>query len=64
MTLTCDPLWLQSINIAVISYTRTLRVTLKTHKGFIDEEKFKLCMVKAFEVISKAAMETPNKNKD
>jgi len=52
---------LQSINIAVISYTKTLRITLKTQKGFIDEKKFKFCVVKAFEVISKAAMEIPNK---
>lgn len=61
-TITCYPLWLQSINIAVISYTRTLRITLKTKKGFIDE-KFKFCAVKAFEVISKAAMAIPNKSK-
>ncbi|KAG2397182.1 uncharacterized protein HKW66_Vig0145820 [Vigna angularis] len=47
----------ESINISVISYTRTLRITLKTQKGFIDEKKFKLCVVKAFDVISKAAME-------
>ncbi|RDX86613.1 hypothetical protein CR513_32035, partial [Mucuna pruriens] len=52
----------QSINIAVINYTRTLRITLKTQKGFIDE-KFKFCLVKAFEVISKVAMEIPNKSK-
>ena len=62
-TITCYPLWLQSINIAVISYTRTLRITLKTKKGFIDEKKFKFYAVKAFEVISKATMEIPNKSK-
>ncbi|KAL2328197.1 hypothetical protein Fmac_021624 [Flemingia macrophylla] len=53
----------ESINIAVISYTRTLRITLKTQKGFIDEKKFKFFIVKAFEVISKAALEIPSKNK-
>ncbi|XP_061362896.1 wax ester synthase/diacylglycerol acyltransferase 11-like isoform X1 [Gastrolobium bilobum] len=53
----------ESINIAVMSYTRVLRVTLKTQKGFIDEQKFKFCMVKAFEDISKAATEVPNKSK-
>ncbi|XP_027345758.1 O-acyltransferase WSD1-like [Abrus precatorius] len=53
----------ESINIAVISYARTLRITLKTQKGFIDEKKFKFCMVEAFEVITKAAMEMPNKSK-
>ncbi|XP_027909849.1 O-acyltransferase WSD1-like isoform X1 [Vigna unguiculata] len=53
----------ESINISVISYTKTLRITLKTQKGFIDERKFKLCVVKAFDVISKAAMEMPNKTK-
>jgi len=47
-----------------MSYTRILRITLKTQKGFIDEKKFKLCIVRAFEVISKAVMEIPNKNKD
>ncbi|RDX60849.1 O-acyltransferase WSD1, partial [Mucuna pruriens] len=51
----------ESINIAVISYTRTLRITLKTQKGFIDENKFKFCVVKAFEVISEAAMKKLNK---
>ncbi|KEH30693.1 O-acyltransferase WSD1-like protein [Medicago truncatula] len=35
----------ESINIAVMSYTRILRITLKTQKGFIDEQKFKFCMV-------------------
>ncbi|XP_045820672.1 wax ester synthase/diacylglycerol acyltransferase 4-like [Trifolium pratense] len=53
----------ESINIAVMSYTKTLRITLKTHKGFIDEQKFKLCMVRAFEDISKVAMEIPSKTK-
>jgi len=46
-----------------MSYTKILRITLKTRKGFIDEEKLKLCIViRAFEVISKSAMEITNKN--
>ncbi|KAJ1397528.1 O-acyltransferase, WSD1, N-terminal [Sesbania bispinosa] len=53
----------ESIDIAVMSYRRILRITLKTQKGFIDEQKFKLCMVKAFEDISRAAMEMPSKSK-
>jgi hypothetical protein len=55
---------LQSIDIAVMSYARILRITLKTQKDLIDEQKFKLCMARAFEIISKAAsMEIPNKKK-
>ncbi|CAJ1978917.1 unnamed protein product [Sphenostylis stenocarpa] len=53
----------ESINIAVMSYTTTLRITMKTHKGFIDEKKLKFCVVKAFEVISKAATEIPTESK-
>ncbi|KAK2434722.1 O-acyltransferase WSD1 [Trifolium repens] len=53
----------ESIDIAVMSYTRTLRITLKTQKDLIDEHKFKSCMVRAFEAISKASMEIPNKTK-
>ncbi|MCI07099.1 O-acyltransferase WSD1-like, partial [Trifolium medium] len=53
----------ESIDIAVMSYARTLRITLKTQKDLIDEQKFKLCMVRAFEAISKASMEIPNKTK-
>jgi len=47
-----------------MSYAKVLRITFTTLKGFIDEQKFKLCIEKAFDVISKAAMEisqTPNK---
>lgn len=50
-------LWLQDINIAIMSYMKTLRITLKTIKGFIDEQKLKGCMDKAVEVIFEAAME-------
>jgi len=34
-----------------------LRITLKTLKGFIDEQRLKFCLEKAIEVIFKAAME-------
>jgi len=34
-----------------------LRITLKTLKGFIDEQKLKFCIEKAVEVIFEAAME-------
>ncbi|XP_058735214.1 wax ester synthase/diacylglycerol acyltransferase 4-like [Vicia villosa] len=46
----------QDINIAIMSYVKVLRVSMKTLKGFIDEQKLKFCMEKAFEVIFKASM--------
>ncbi|CAK8577026.1 unnamed protein product [Lathyrus sativus] len=46
----------QDINITIMSYVKVLRVTMKTLKGFIDEEKLKFCMEKAFEIIFKASM--------
>ncbi|KAL1363047.1 hypothetical protein HN51_011246 [Arachis hypogaea] len=48
----------ENVNITIMSYVNTLRITMRTMKGFIDEQKFKNCMEKAFEVIFKAAMET------
>ncbi|CAL5212767.1 unnamed protein product [Lathyrus oleraceus] len=45
----------QEINITIMSYVKILRVTMNTLKGFIDEEKLKFCMEKAFEVIFKAS---------
>jgi hypothetical protein len=36
---------------------KTLRITLKTQKGFINEHKLKFCMEKAVELIFKAAVE-------
>lgn len=48
-----------------MSYVGELRITSKTLKGFIDEQKFKFCIEKAYDVMFKAAMEiseTPNKN--
>lgn len=47
-----------------MSYVGELRITLKTLKGFIDEQKFKFCIEKAFDEIFKDAMEIyeiPNK---
>ncbi|CAI8617044.1 unnamed protein product [Vicia faba] len=46
----------QDINITIMSYVEVLRVTMKTLKGFIDEEKLKLCMENAFEFIFTASM--------
>ncbi|CAJ1978919.1 unnamed protein product [Sphenostylis stenocarpa] len=53
----------ENVDITIMSYVKVLRITLRTLKGFIDEQKFKFCMEKAFDVIFKAAMEnsqTPN----
>jgi hypothetical protein len=36
---------------------KTLRITLKIQKEFIDEHKLKFCMEKAVELIFKAAVE-------
>ncbi|XP_020237589.1 O-acyltransferase WSD1 [Cajanus cajan] len=55
----------ENVDITIMSYVKVLRITLRTLKGFVDEQKFKFCMEKAFDVIYKAAMEiseTPNKN--
>ncbi|MED6172970.1 hypothetical protein PIB30_054923 [Stylosanthes scabra] len=48
----------ENVNITIMSYVNTLRITMRTMKGFVDEQKFKSCMEKSFEVISKSAMET------
>ncbi|KAJ7974223.1 O-acyltransferase WSD1 [Quillaja saponaria] len=47
----------ESVAISIMSYMGKLRVTLKTEKGFIDEQKLKSCMGKAYEMILKAAQE-------
>ncbi|KAI4353736.1 hypothetical protein L6164_002667 [Bauhinia variegata] len=47
----------ECIGITVISYVKTVRITLKTQKGFIEEKKLRSCMEKAFEVLYKDAME-------
>ncbi|GAU40259.1 hypothetical protein TSUD_60490 [Trifolium subterraneum] len=55
----------ENVDITIMSYVKILRITMRTLKGFIDEQKFKFCMEKAIEVIFKAAMdisEIPTKN--
>ncbi|KAK7295345.1 hypothetical protein RJT34_18252 [Clitoria ternatea] len=49
----------ESLVISIMSYMGVLRVTLKTEKDFIDEQKLKSCMQSAFEKILQAAMEFP-----
>jgi hypothetical protein len=56
---------LQNVNISIVSYVKLLIITLRTLKGFIDENILKFSMEKAVEVIFKAAMEVSeitNKN--
>ncbi|KAJ1426788.1 O-acyltransferase, WSD1, N-terminal [Sesbania bispinosa] len=50
----------ESLGITVVSYAGVLRVTLKTEKDFIVEQKLKSCMQSAFETILKAATEIPH----
>ncbi|XP_027345757.1 O-acyltransferase WSD1-like [Abrus precatorius] len=55
----------ENLNVTIMSYVKVIRITLRTLKGFIDEQKLKFCMEKAYEVIFKAAMEIsemPNKS--
>lgn len=40
-----------------------IKVTLKTEKDLIDEQKLKSCMQSAFEMILRAAMEIPLETK-
>jgi len=40
-----------------------IRLTLKTEKDFIDEQKLMSCMQSAFEMILRAAMEIPLETK-
>ncbi|KAL2330001.1 hypothetical protein Fmac_017582 [Flemingia macrophylla] len=47
----------ESLAISIMSYLGVLRVTLKTEKDYIDEQKLKSCMQSAFEMILKAATE-------
>ncbi|KAG4980217.1 hypothetical protein JHK82_033453 [Glycine max] len=47
----------QNVNVEIMSYVGELRITSKTLKGFIDEQKFKFCIEKAFDEIFKDAME-------
>ncbi|XP_006582315.2 O-acyltransferase WSD1 isoform X2 [Glycine max] len=55
----------ENVDITIMSYVKVIRITLRTLKGFVDEQKFKFCIEKAYDVMFKAAMEiseTPNKN--
>ncbi|XP_010272425.1 PREDICTED: O-acyltransferase WSD1-like [Nelumbo nucifera] len=45
----------QSLTITVMSYMGKLRVAVGVEKGFIDSQKFNLCIENAFERIYKAA---------
>ena len=49
--------YLQSLVITMISYMDDLRITFRSEKEFIDDEKLTSCMNKAFENIYKAFME-------
>lgn len=56
-----DHLELQSLTILVLSYMEKLRIAIGTEKGFIDEEKFKVSIENAFDMIFKAALGTDNR---
>ncbi|GAB4859493.1 hypothetical protein Ancab_010960 [Ancistrocladus abbreviatus] len=43
--------------ITIVTYMRNVRIGVTVQKGFIDLEKFKSCLQRAFELISKAANE-------
>ncbi|KAK7394515.1 hypothetical protein VNO78_15044 [Psophocarpus tetragonolobus] len=47
----------ESLVISIMSYMGVLRVTLKTEKYFIDEQKLKSCMQSAFEIILQASID-------
>ncbi|XP_027926793.1 O-acyltransferase WSD1-like [Vigna unguiculata] len=53
----------ESLVISIMSYMEVIKVTLKTEKDFIDEQKLKSCMQSAFEMILQAAMEIPLETK-
>ncbi|MED6158340.1 hypothetical protein PIB30_031862 [Stylosanthes scabra] len=53
----------ESLVISMMSYMGMIRVTFKTEKDFIDENKLKSCMQSAFEMILKAAREIPEKTR-
>ncbi|GAB4832007.1 hypothetical protein Ancab_006024 [Ancistrocladus abbreviatus] len=44
----------QSIIITVMSYMRNLRIAVGVEKGFIDLQKFKMCLENAFQLIFEA----------
>ncbi|KAL1560671.1 wax ester synthase/diacylglycerol acyltransferase 3-like [Salvia divinorum] len=47
----------QSLSVTMISYVGKLRIAVTAEKGFIDQNKMKVCIEYAFEVIYKAALE-------
>ncbi|XP_004489154.1 wax ester synthase/diacylglycerol acyltransferase 4-like [Cicer arietinum] len=49
----------ESLTISIMSYMGVLRVTLKTEKDFIEEERLKSFIQSAFEIIFKEAMKVP-----
>ncbi|KAM7270792.1 hypothetical protein ACFE04_030006 [Oxalis oulophora] len=49
----------QSLTITMVSYVGKLRVAIGTEKGFIDSQKFKTCIVDAYDSILSAANEIP-----
>ncbi|XP_057435972.1 wax ester synthase/diacylglycerol acyltransferase 5-like [Lotus japonicus] len=53
----------ESLVISMMSYMGVIRVTLKTEKDFIDEQKLKSCIQGAFETILKATREIPVETK-
>ncbi|XP_054819689.1 wax ester synthase/diacylglycerol acyltransferase 4-like [Prosopis cineraria] len=53
----------ESLVISIISYMGVLRVTLKTEKHFINEDKLSSCLKTALEMILKAAMEIPQQTR-
>ncbi|KAM7498106.1 hypothetical protein LguiA_022520 [Lonicera macranthoides] len=50
----------QSIAITMISYVEKLRIAFAMEEGFIDPQKFKSSIENAFEIMFKAATNTPN----
>ncbi|XP_004489155.2 wax ester synthase/diacylglycerol acyltransferase 4-like [Cicer arietinum] len=50
----------ESLVISIMSYMEVVRVTLKTEKEFIDEQRLKSCMQSSFEMIFKAAKKIPH----
>jgi hypothetical protein len=44
-----------------MTYMGNVRVSLGSEKGFVDPNKFKLCVENAFEMILKVAHELPTR---
>ena len=50
---------LQSLTITMVSYMGNLRVAIGSEKGFLDPDKFKSCVINAFEMTLQAAHDIP-----